>query len=304
MSNDLLGDYLKTIGQVSLLSADDEISLGHRVQAMLSIKDERPEEDWTKEERRTVRSGERAKKKMIECNLRLVVSCAKKYAGLDLCKHLEISDLISEGNIGLVRAVEKYDPTRGYKFSTYAYWWIRQGITRCMTQQDRTIRLPCNAVSQLNNARRFMLDYRMEHGKQPTMEEIAKYCKTPVATMRNYMRHIRDCGSLDAKTVLSDDDSSSMLEFLADPESLGDQEYKLDDDDLNMLFQHIEKLDRRSQKVIKMRFGLDGYAEHTYLDLAKEENISRERARQIELKAIRKLRVIMSSGSSLGKICA
>ena len=135
------------------------------------------------------------------------------------------------------------------------------------------------------------------------MEEIAKYCKTPVATMRNYMRHIRDCGSLDAKTVLSDDDSSSMLEFLADPESLGDQEYKLDDDDLNMLFQHIEKLDRRSQKVIKMRFGLDGYHEYTYKDLGDAEGISRERARQIELKAIRKLRVLLST-NCLGKIAA
>jgi len=304
MSSDLLGDYLKTIGQVSLLSADDEISLGHRVQAMLRIREERPEEDWTKEERRTVRSGERAKKKMIETNLRLVVSCAKKYAGLDLCKHLEISDLISEGNIGLVRAVEKYDPTRGYKFSTYAYWWIRQGITRCMTQQDRVIRLPCNAVTSLNNARRFMLEYRMQHGKQPTMEEIAEYCKTPVNTMKNYMRHIRDCGSLDAKTILGAEDNTTYIDFLADPDSLGEQDYKLDDHDRNMIFENIDKLDRRSQKVIKMRFGLDGYAEHTYLDLAKEENISRERARQIELKAIRKLRVMMSSGSSLGKICA
>ena len=117
------------------------------------------------------------------------------------------------------------------------------------------------------------------------------------------MRHIRDCGSLDEKTVLSDDDSSSMLEFLADPESLGDQEYKLDDDDLNMLFQHIEKLDRRSQKIIKMRFGLDGYHEYTYKDLGDAEGISRERARQIELKAIRKLRVLLST-NCLGKIAA
>ena len=303
MSSDLLGDYLKSIGQVSLLSADDEISLGHRVQAMLRIREERPEEDWTKQERRIVRSGDRAKKKMIECNLRLVVSCAKKYAGLDLCKHLEISDLISEGNIGLVRAVEKYDPTRGYKFSTYAYWWIRQGITRCMTQQDRTIRLPCNAVTSLNNARRFMLDYRMQHGKHPSMEEIAEHCKTPLRTMKGYMRHIRDCGSLDAKTVTGHDDSSTMIDFLADPESLGDQEYKLDEHDRDLIFNNIDKLDRRSQKVVKMRFGLDGYAEHTYMDLAKSENMSRERARQIELKAIRKLRILMQGGS-LGKIAA
>jgi RNA polymerase primary sigma factor len=304
MSGDLLGDYLKTIGKVSLLTAEEEISLGHRVQAMLRIREERPEEDWTKEELRIVRSGERAKRKMVECNLRLVVSCAKKYSGQDLVKHLELGDLISEGNIGLIRAVEKYDPTRGYKFSTYAYWWIRQGVTRAMTQQDRTIRLPCNAVTALNNARRFMLDYRMEHGNQPTMEQIAEYCKTPTHTMKNYMRHIRDCGSLDAKTLLGCDDNTTFIDFLADPDSLGEQDYKLDDDDRNMLFDHLDKLDRRSQKVVKMRFGLDGYQEHTYLDLAKEEKISRERARQIELKAIRKLRVMMSSGSSLGKICA
>jgi len=303
MSGDTLGDYLKQIGKVSLLSADDEISLGHRVQAMLRIREERPEEDWTTEEKRIVRGGERAKKKMIECNLRLVVSVAKKYASKDFCKHLDLTDLISEGNIGLVRAVEKYDPTRGYKFSTYSYWWIRQGITRAMTQQDRTIRLPCNAVTALNNARKFMLEYRMEHGKQPSMEAIAEYCRTPLITMKNYMRHVRDCGSLDAKTVFGDEDSSSMLEFLADPESLGDQEYKLDDNDLDLIFENIDKLDRRSQKVIKMRFGLDGYQEYTYKDLGEAEGMSRERARQIELKAIRKLRVLFST-NCLGKIAA
>ena len=143
----------------------------------------------------------------------------------------------------------------------------------------------------------------MKHGRQPSMEEIVEYCKTPVHTMKNYMRHIRDCGSLDAKSVLGDDSTSTMIDF-ADPESLGDQEYKLDEDDREMLFKHIDKLDRRSVKVIRMRFGLDGYQEHTYMDLSKVESISRERARQIELRAIRKLRMMMSSGSSLGKICA
>ena len=117
------------------------------------------------------------------------------------------------------------------------------------------------------------------------------------------MRHIRDCGSLDAKSVLGDDSASTMIDFLADPNSLGEQDYKLDDSDRTMIFDNLDKLDRRSQKVVKMRFGLDGYQEHTYMDLAKEENISRERARQIELRAIRKLRILMQGGS-LGKICA
>ena len=303
MSGDTLGDYLKQIGKVSLLSADDEISLGHRVQAMLRISEERPEEDWTREERRIVRSGDRAKKKMVESNLRLVVHLAKKYMGMNLCKHLDISDLISEGNIGLIRAVEKYDPTRGYKFSTYAYWWIRQGITRCMTQQDRTIRLPCNAVSQLNNARRFMFEYFSIHGKQPSLEQIAEYCNTNVKTIKGYMQHYIDCQSLDSNIVQGADENSTYLDFLADPESLGDQDYKLDGDDHNMIFENLDKLDRRSQKIIMMRFGLDGYQEHTYKDLGEAEGMSRERVRQIELKAIRKLRVMMSSGC-LGKIAA
>ena len=170
-----------------------------------------------------------------------------------------------------------------------------------MTQQDRTIRLPCNAVTSLNNA---TVHARIPHATwQATHDGRNRGDKTPVATMKNYMRHIRDCGSLDAKAVHGHEDGSSMIDFLADPEFLGDQAYKLDDHDRDMLFHHIDKLDRRSQKVVKMRFGLDGYQEHTYMDLAKLENISRERARQIELRAIRKLRILMQGGS-LGKICA
>ena len=136
----------------------------------------------------------------------------------------------------MVRGCREVRPHSRLQVLYLCLWWIRQGVTRAMTQQDRTIRLPCNAVTSLNNARRFMLDYRMAHGKQPTMEEIAKYCKTPVNTMKNYMRHIRDCGSLDAKAVhQNESDSNAMLDFLADPASLGEQEYKLDNDDRNML---------------------------------------------------------------------
>jgi len=302
MSSDPFHDYLQEIGRVKLLSADEEITLAHRVQAMLHIRATRPEDDWTKKERRTVRSGDRAKHHMIQCNLRLVVSCAKKYQRL--ANHLELSDLISEGNIGLIRAVEKYDPKRGYKFSTYAYWWIRQGITRAMTYYERTIRLPSNAVTQLGHARSFMIECHRLTGKLPTTEEIAEHCNVPVLTMKHYLVHLQECKSLDQKTRLGDDGSSNIVDLIADPNSLGEREYDLDKDDLQTLTLFLEKLDERSQRIIKLRFGIDGHAPHTLSDIAKQEKISRERTRQIEMRALKRLRRGMSQGSSLGKIYA
>ena len=173
-----------------------------------------------------------------------------------------------------------------------------------MTQQDRTIRLPCNAVTALNNARKFMLQYRTEHGKQPTLEEIATYCKTPPATMKAYMRHIKECGSLDSKTIQGSDETTTFIDFIACPNSIDNDDYKLDLYDREVIFDQVDKLDRRSQMVLKMRYGFDGYHEHTYLELAKKTGFSRERVRQIELKAVRKLRILMNSGTSLGKIAA
>ena len=304
---DVLGDYLAAIGKITLLTAEDEVILGRRVQRMVQIRDERPKEtDWTPTDRRAIRSGERAKRKMVECNLRLVVSLAKKY--IDIAKQLELSDLINEGNIGLIRAVEKYDPARGYKFSTYAYWWIRQGITRAMTQQDRSIRLPCNAVSALNASRKFIFEYRRVNGSMPTVEEIAEHCNTPVNTMKTYLRHMTDCGSLDAKNNMARDatDGSALLDLIADPESLKEYEPSLDENDLEQVVLLVDQsLDERTARIIKRRFGIDGYAPHTLESAGAEENISRERVRQIEKTVMRKLRMkIRNSPHCLGKIFA
>lgn len=297
---DPFNDYLQEIGRVKLLSADEEITLAHRIQAMLEIRNTRPEDDWTSKERKTVRLGERAKNSMIQCNLRLVVSVAKKYERLS--NHLELADLISEGNLGLIRAVEKFDPTRGYKFSTYAYWWIRQGITRAMTYYERAIRIPYTAVTKLTQARSFMLEQHRKHGKLPTTKEIAEHCNVPELTMKHYLVHLAECKSLDQKARQDGSEGSSIVDLIPDPQSTEDFMYEMDNDDRVMLSATIEKLDPRSAMAIKRRYGLDGYEEHTLLQLAKETGTSRERARQILLRATMKLRHIMSAGNSLGKI--
>ena len=296
---DPFGDYLQEIGRVKLLTADEEITLAHRIQAMLEIRNTRPEDDWTSKERKIVRLGERAKNSMIQCNLRLVVSVAKKYERLSV--HLELADLISEGNIGLIRAVEKFDPTRGYKFSTYAYWWIRQGITRAMTYYERAIRIPYTAVTKLTQARTFMLDQHRQYGKLPTTKEIAEHCDVPESTMKHYLIHLRECKSLDQQAKQGDSDGSNIIDLIPDPNSTEDL-YEMDNQDRVTLSATIDKLDPRSAMAIRRRYGLDGYEEHTLLQLAKETGTSRERARQILIRAQMKLRHLMAAGNSLGKI--
>ena len=191
---DPLRDYLNQIGKIPLLTAAEEIELGNSIQRMMPLLDK---PNPTKEEQKVIRIGKRAKKRMVQGNLRLVISVASKYN--KMTSRLSMQDLIQEGNIGLIRAVEMFDPSRGYKFSTYAYWWIRQGIMRATQTQDRMIKLPSGAPDGLRKVKYFMIDYQKEHGVMPTLKQCADLIGVQPETMRNYLQAASDATSLDAK---------------------------------------------------------------------------------------------------------
>lgn len=210
--SDPVGDYLKAIGRIPLLTAAEEIELGHAVKQMMALL-ETKRTDFTKKERLIIRRGKRAKERMINGNLRLVVSCAKKYAGM--ANSLELLDLIQEGNIGLNRAVELFDPERGYKFSTYSFWWIRQGIMRATLSNDRLLRLPSAAVEALRKLRSWRPKFEAEHGRLPTIAECAEHCGVTEKAILQYLNHPGDCLSLDRK-VESEENRSSLVDLIAD----------------------------------------------------------------------------------------
>lgn len=302
MQNDSLGHYLKDVGRVRLLTADEEISLGHLVQRMIEIQSTIPEEERKLSHRREIKRGERAKAKMVECNLRLVVSVAKKYT--HITNNIPLEDLIQEGNIGLIRAVEKFDPSRGYKFSTYAYWWVRQAVGRAIGLQDRMIRLPLNAMSVLKHAREYILEYYNEHGTRPSIEEIATYCETTTTAIKGYLMHINDAKSLDVQASKSKDTNNSLVDLIADPQSMDELELGMDQDDLNALNSVLDGLPKRQRDIIRCRFGLEDGSEHTLKQLGDKWGCSRERIRQEEIRAMRRLKITLNRDNCLGKIYA
>jgi RNA polymerase sigma factor (sigma-70 family) len=208
--SDTLRDYLNQIGKIPLLTAAEEIELGHAIQKMIAVQTDQP----SKEEQRILRIGRRAKERMIKGNLRLVVGVAKKYK--HLTNRLTMHDLVQEGNIGLIRAVELFDPARGYKFSTYAYWWIRQGIMRSIQVQDRMIKLPTGAGDALRKVRSFTLEYQAQHGRTPSIAECAEIAGVTERAMKDYLAASIDAGSLDAKIKTNGhDDASSWIEMIS-----------------------------------------------------------------------------------------
>ena len=303
-SRDTFSDYLQTIGRVSLLTADDEIRLGKQIQAMLRLKEDIRDgkaDGTTPQSKRIIRAGERAHRRMIEGNLRLVVSYAKKYN--HLTSTLDLEDRVQEGNIGLMRAVEKFDPERGYKFSTYAYWWIRQSVGRAVSQQGKMIRLPCSANAALKKARTFMIEHYEKHGDHPSTKEIAEHCEVPEETMRTYLRHVKDCTSLDQKARTSESDGAALIDLIAEPKS-EESVYKRGSDEYRNLLDLVEQLPEKQSNVIKMRFGLDNESK-TLRDVGRRYGVSREAARQIETRSLRALRYKMNQGDPLlGKIYA
>ena len=254
--------YLKEIGQVSLLSADEEIELAKRME----------------------KGDEAAKKRLAEANLRLVVSIAKRYVG----RGMLFLDLIQEGNLGLIKAVEKFDYRKGYKFSTYATWWIRQAITRAIADQARTIRIPVHMVETINKLIRVSRQLLQELGREPTPEEIAEEMDMPVDRVREILKISQEPVSLE--TPIGEEEDSHLGDFIQDdnvPVPADAAAFTLLKE---QLVEVLSTLTDREQKVLRLRFGLDDGRARTLEEVGKEFNVTRERIRQIEAKALRKLR--------------
>ena len=254
--------YLKEIGKVPLLSAEEEIELAKKMEE----------------------GDEEAKKKLAEANLRLVVSIAKRYVG----RGMLFLDLIQEGNLGLIKAVEKFDYRKGYKFSTYATWWIRQAITRAIADQARTIRIPVHMVETINKLIRVSRQLLQELGREPTPEEIAKEMNMPVDRVREILKISQEPVSLE--TPIGEEEDSHLGDFIQDdnvPVPADAAAFTLLREQLNEV---LDTLTEREQKVLKLRFGLDDGRARTLEEVGREFNVTRERIRQIEAKALRKLR--------------
>jgi len=299
---DLVRSYLRDIGRVPLLSHQQEITLGRQVQELMELealeaelRDQRGGEAVPAEElakaaglsalqlKRKLQAGRRAKERMVAANLRLVVSVAKKYTK----RNMELLDLIQEGTIGLVRGVEKFDPTRGYKFSTYAYWWIRQGITRAIAEKSRTIRLPIHITEMLNKLKKGQRELSQELGRTPTVTELAAFVELPEEEVKDLMCRARQPVSLEMK--VGDGDDTELLELLAGDGELPEEQVEVEclKGDLRDLLDQLPDLQRR---VLRMRYGMDGEEPMSLTGIAKSLRMSRDRTRRLEREGLEMLR--------------
>jgi RNA polymerase primary sigma factor len=283
---DSIGWYLGTIGRVPLLTPAEEIELAHHVRNGKELQ-QLPPDTLTSRQKRQIRMAQRARDRMMAANLRLVVSVAKKYQN----QGLELMDLVQEGAIGLERAVDKFDPGLGYKFSTYAYWWIRQGMTRAIDNSARTIRLPIHISEKLSKLRRITRELSHRLGRQPNRLELAHGMGMAPEELEELMAQTAPCASLDAH-ARGEEDRSTLGELIADPASNG----HLDSMDSHLQKEHLvtwlAQLNEREQKILRLRFGLEGEEPLTLAEIGRQINVSRERVRQLEAKAIMKLRVM------------
>ncbi len=260
--NDPVRMYLKEIGKISLLSLDEELALSKRVEE----------------------GDEEAKRILAESNLRLVVSIAKRYVG----RNLSFLDLIQEGNIGLMKAVDKFDASKGYKFSTYATWWIRQAITRAIADQAKTIRVPVHMVETINKLKRIQRQLTLELNREPTEAELAKKMGTTEDKVREIFKISQDPLSLE--TPIGEEDDSHLGDFLKDESSMSPEEYAINEVLKDEIEEVLNTLTPREEEVLKLRFGLHGGTCHTLEEVGNMFGVTRERIRQIEAKALRKLR--------------
>ena len=264
-SDDSVRLYLREIGKIPLLSNEEEVDLAYRI----------------------VKGEKKAKDKMVEANMRLVVSIAKRYSG----RGLDFLDLIQEGNTGLLRAVEKFDPDKGFKFSTYATWWIRQAITRAIADQARTIRIPVHMVETINKVLRATRKLTNELNREPTVEEIAKEMGMEPEKIDYVMKIKQDIASLDATVGRDGNDEDSVLgDFIEDEGRVSPEDAAAAQMLKEQIAEILSSLSEREQKVVKLRFGIGGGRPHTLEEVGAEFSVTRERIRQIEAKALSKLR--------------
>lgn len=295
VSDDSVRLYLREIGKIPLLNAEDELTLAQEIVAnrdeLAEVSAKIDEEDLSSTER--IKLKARAKKlskpkdKMAEANMRLVVSIAKRYSG----RGLDFLDLIQEGNTGLLRAVEKFDPDKGFKFSTYATWWIRQAITRAIADQARVIRIPVHMVETINKLLRTQRRMTQELNREPTMEELSKELEMEPEKIEYVMKIKQDIHSLDAGVGRDGDDEDSVLGDFIEDEDTKTPEVSASEQLLKEQVQAVlSTLSEREQKIVKMRFGLENGKSHTLEEVGQEFAVTRERIRQIEAKALAKLR--------------
>jgi len=263
VADDSVRLYLREIGKIPLLTAEEELALAHRV----------------------VSGEKKAKDKMAEANMRLVVSIAKRYVG----RGLDLLDLIQEGNTGLLRAVEKFDPDKGFKFSTYATWWIRQAITRAIADQARTIRIPVHMVETINKLLRTQRRLTQEMNREPTNEEIAAEMELDVEKVEHIMKIKQDISSLDA-SVRDDEEDSVLGDFIEDEDTVTPEESATGQLLKEQVKGLLGSLSEREQKILRLRFGLEDGKNHTLEEVGQEFSVTRERIRQIEAKALAKLK--------------
>lgn len=257
--------YLREIGKIPLLTPEEETELAYKI----------------------LEGDKKAKDKMVEANMRLVVSIAKRYGG----RGLDFLDLIQEGNTGLLRAVEKFDPDKGFKFSTYATWWIRQAITRAIADQARTIRIPVHMVETINKVLRTTRRLTQELNREPTTEEIAKEMDMDPEKVEYVMKIKQDIASLDASVGRDGDDEDSVLgDFVEDEERVSPEDSAATQLLKEQIAEILGTLSEREQKIVKLRFGIGGGRPHTLEEVGAEFSVTRERIRQIEAKALSKLR--------------
>jgi len=298
---DLVRSYLRDIGRVPLLSHEQEITLGRQVQDLVALENleaelesdlgEKPDTNFFAEKagispiqlKKKLKSGRRAKERMVAANLRLVVSVAKKYTK----RNMELLDLIQEGTIGLVRGVEKFDPTRGYKFSTYAYWWIRQGITRAIAEKSRSIRLPIHITEMLNKLKKGQRELSQELSRTPTLKELSEYVELPENDVKDLMSRAGQPVSLETK--IGDGEDTILLDLLSNEIDMPSEQIESDcmKGDLETLLEQLPELQNR---VLRMRYGMDGDDPMSLTGIGRVLGISRDRVRNLERDGLRGLR--------------